>query len=211
MSFIRALIVLHRAFRHRGAKTRIHVLVRFLTCPFLRVLRAVPHDARVLDVGAGHGLFARLVAARGAKWVVAVEPDARKVQPVDGVTFVMGFDDVVRGKFDVITIIDVLYKLPKAEWEPLLVRCAERLVPGGLLIIKEQDPTARIKNRWNRIQEWLASKLRLTLGESFSYEAPAAFAARLERAGFGDVRVKRVDFGYPHPHVLFTARRESPR
>jgi len=204
------LIVLHRAFRHRGAKTRLHILLRFLTCPFLRVLRAVPRDARVLDIGAGHGLFARLVAARGARWVVAVEPDARKVQPVDGVSFVMGFDDVVRGQFDVITIIDVLYKIPIAEWQPLLERCAARLAPGGLLIIKEQDPTARVKNGWNRIQEWLASKMHLTLGESFSYETPAAFAARLERGGFG-VHIKRIDFGYPHPHVLFTARREALR
>ncbi len=211
MSFIRALIVLHRAFAHRGARTRIHVLVRFLTCPFLRVLRAVPRDARVLDVGAGHGLFARLVAARGAKRVVAVEPDTRKVQPVDGVSFVMGFDDVVRGRFDAIAIVDVLYKIPLAEWDALFARCAARLGPGGVLVIKEQDPTARIKNGWNRIQERLASMLGLTLGQSFSYETPAAFAARLERAGFGEVRVKRVDFGYPHPHVLYVGTRDIMR
>src|SRR5882724_5262073 len=133
VTFIRALIVLHRAYRHRGPRTRVHVLVRFLTCPFLRVLRAVPRDARVLDIGAGHGLFARLVAARGAKRVVAVEPDARKVQPVD--------------------VVDVLYKIPVAEWDALLARCAARLEPGGLLVIKEHDPTARLKNGWNRLQE----------------------------------------------------------
>ncbi len=210
MSFIRALIVLHHAFSHRGARTRVHILIRFLTCPFLRVLRAVPRDARVLDVGAGHGLFARLVAARGARRVVAVEPDARKVQPVDGVCFVIGFDDVVRGRFDAVTIIDVLYKIPVAEWDALFARCAARLDSGGVLVIKEQDSTARLKNGWNRIQERLASKMGLTLGESFSYETPAAFAAQLERAGFTDVRVRRVDFLYPHPHVMFTAR-PAPR
>lgn len=182
------------------------MLIRFLTCPFLRVLRAVPRDGRVLDIGAGHGLFALLVAARGAARVVAVEPDVRKVQPVDGVQFVIGFDDVVRGRFDAITIIDVLYKIPLGRWDTLLARCAQRLEPGGTLVIKEQDPTARFKNGWNRAQERLATKLHLTLGQSFSYEAPAAFAARLERAGFGEVRSRRIDFGYPHPHILYTAR-----
>src|SRR5205823_1617708 len=87
MSFIRALIVLHGAYRLRAPRVRLHVLIRFLTCPFLRVLAAVPAGGRVLDLGAGHGLFARLVAARGAGWVVAVEPDLRKVRPVEGVRF----------------------------------------------------------------------------------------------------------------------------
>jgi len=206
VSFIRALIVLHHAFRHRGARTRAHVMIRFLTCPFLRVLEVVPREARVLDVGAGHGLFARLVAARGTRRVVAVEPDTRKVQPVDGVEQVMGFDDCVRGRFDAIVIVDVLYKIPIGDWDALLTRAAQRLAAGGTLIIKEHDPTARIRHGWNRAQEWLASKMGLTLGQSFSYENPDAFVARLQRRGFGDVGASRIDFGYPHPHVLYTAR-----
>jgi len=180
--------------------------VSFLTCPFLRVVRLVPPGARVLDVGAGHGVFAALAADRGGR-VVAVEPDLRKVRPVDSVQFVVGFDDVVRGQFDVIAIVDVLYKLPQAEWDALLTRAYQRLPAGGMLIVKEQDPTARIKNAWNRWQEALATKLRLTLGESFSYETPASFTARLEKIGFRDVQTKRIDFGYPHPHVLYIARR----
>jgi len=207
MTFFRALIVLHRAYRHRGPRTRTHLLIRFLTCPFLRVLDAVPRDARVLDVGAGHGLFARLVAARGARRVIAVEPDVRKVQPVDGVTFVAGFDDCVGGTFEAIVIIDVLYKIPKADWQPLLERCAARLAPGGLLLVKEHDPRARIKHGWNRAQEWLASKMRLTLGQSFTYVNPDDFAAWLGALGFEHQRVERLDFGYPHPHVLITCLR----
>lgn len=203
--FIRALIVLHRTFGSRPLRERAHTLIRFLTCPFLRVLPAVPKGARLLDVGAGHGVFARLAQDRGAR-VVAVEPDLRKVRPIEGIGFVAGYDDVVRGTFDAISIIDVLYKIPIAEWDALLARCAARLPPGGLLIIKEQDPTARVKNAWNRLQERFASAIGLTLGQSFSYEAPAAFVARLARAGF-DATWRRIDFGYPHAHVLYVARR----
>jgi hypothetical protein len=87
----------------------------------------------------------------------------------------------------------------------MLVRCRERLAAGGTLIIKEQDPTARFKNGWNRAQELMASALRLTLGESFSYETPADFTARLRGLGFTNVRARRIDFGYPHPHVLYVA------
>lgn len=167
---------------------------------------AVPSGASLLDIGAGHGLFAVLAHARGARRVVAVEPDARKVRRLAGVELVIGFDDVITGTFDVISIIDVLYKIPIDRWDALLARCRARLADGGVLVIKEQDPTARFKNGWNAIQERIASALHLTLGQSFSYEQPAAFTARLERLGFRDVTVRRIDFGYPHPHVMYIAR-----
>ena len=170
----------------------------------LRVLKALPENASLLDIGAGHGLFAVLAFPRR---VVAVEPDARKVRPIDGVEFVIGFDDAITGTFDAISIIDVLYKIPLDQWDALLLRCRARLRAGGILIIKEQDPTARVKNAWNAIQERGASALGLTLGESFSYESPAVFRERLQRLGFEEVRTKRIDFAYPHPHVMYTATR----
>jgi SAM-dependent methyltransferase len=202
VEFIRALIVLHRVFRKRAPRDRIHILLRFLTSPMLRVLKALPRNGSLLDIGAGHGLFA--VLAQGRR-VVAIEPDARKVRRISSIDFVIGFDDVITGTFDAITIIDVLYKIPLDQWDALLLRCHSRLRRGGILIIKEQDPTARFKNAWNAIQERGASALGLTLGKSFSYEAPSDFIARLQRLGFIDVNATRIDFGYPHPHVMYTA------
>jgi SAM-dependent methyltransferase len=205
VGFIRALIVLHRVFAKRAPRDRIHILLRFLTSPMLRVLNALPANASLLDIGAGHGLFA--VLASGTRRVVAVEPDARKVRRISSIDFVIGFDDVITGTFDAISIIDVLYKIPLDRWDALLSRCLSRLRAGGILIIKEQDPTARFKNGWNAIQERFASAMRLTLGESFSYEAPSDFIARLHRLGFTDAQSKRIDFAYPHPHVMYTAIR----
>jgi len=169
----------------------------------LRVLKALPANGSLLDIGAGHGLFA--VLASVTRRVVAVEPDARKVRPIAGIEFVIGFDDVITGTFDAISIIDVLYKIPLDQWDALLSRCRARLRSGGILIIKEQDPTARIKNAWNAIQERFASAIGLTLGEAFTYEAPALFRERLRRLGFEEVISKRIDFGYPHPHMMYTA------
>jgi 2-polyprenyl-3-methyl-5-hydroxy-6-metoxy-1,4-benzoquinol methylase len=205
VGFIRAFIVLHQVFGKRAPRERIHVLLRFLTAPMLRVLNEVPPNASLLDIGAGHGLFA-VLAAHGARRVVAVEPDARKVRPIDRIEFVIGFDDVISGTFDAITIIDVLYKIPLDQWDALLKRCHSRLAAGGMLLVKEQDPTARFKNAWNALQERGATALGLTLGQSFSYEAPSDFIARLHRLGFEPVQSKRVDFAYPHPHVMYTAR-----
>ncbi len=115
-----------------------------------------------------------------------------------------GFDSAIRGAFDVVAVIDVLYKVPIAEWDAFLARVRARVAPGGLLVVKEQDPAARVKSSWNRAQEWLASRLHLTLGEAFSYERPDEFLARLRRLGLSP-KATRIDRGYPHPHILYVS------
>ncbi|SRR5712691_967164 len=205
VSFIRALIVLHREYRKFPLRARVHILIRFLTSPFLRVMGHVPPGANLLDIGAGHGVFSVLARERGA-YPTAVDPDARKVRRLGGVQSVIGYDDCLRGTFDVVAIVDVLYKMPITEWDALLERVRQRLKPGGILIVKEHDPTARVKHFINRLQEKLASALHLTLGESFTYETPEDFTARLQSHGFTPVKTARIDAGYPHPHMLYVAR-----
>lgn len=205
-----ALLLLHRTYRHRPPGTRLHILIRYLTCPFGRLLRFVPNEARsMLEIGAGHGLFSRLVAARGVR-AVAVEPDVRKIGAVEGVRYVAAFDHAVRGRFDVVAIVDVLYAIPVAAWDDILRRALERLNPGGVLLIKEMDPAANLKNRWNAFQEVLSTRLLgITMAETFNYESRDVFSARLERLGFAEVSSSRIDFGYPHPHIVYAAKTSS--
>jgi 2-polyprenyl-3-methyl-5-hydroxy-6-metoxy-1,4-benzoquinol methylase len=208
MNLLSTLRLVFRTYRSHPRGARLHVLIRFFTCPFLRIIGALPRDARsLLEIGAGHGLFARLAVAHGIQRAVGVEPDARKLHPVEGVSMVTGYDVAVRGTFDVVAIIDALYAVPFPHWDEFLTRARERLAPGGMLMIKEQDPTS-VKDRWNHAQEWLSAKLlNITLADAFDYEPPEAFVGRLTRLGFRDVASKRIDFGYPHPHVLYVARK----
>ncbi|MFA6955757.1 MAG: class I SAM-dependent methyltransferase [Thermoanaerobaculia bacterium] len=203
--------MLHQTYSSRLPATRAHILGRFLTCPFLRTLKHVPEGGRVLDVGAGHGTFARLAIEAGAATAIAVEPDLRKslapaIHP--RVRTIAAFDDAVAGQFDLVAIFDVLYRIPVDQWDPILSRAHARLSPGGLLLLKEQDPDDRLKFAWNRAQERLWDRLfGLTLGEAFSYESGAQIAARLDRIGFAGFHAEPIDAGYPHAHVLYTARK----
>lgn len=207
--FLKTAMVLQKSYRAVPIAGRLHLAIRWLTCPFGRVLRHLPAEGRVLEVGGGHGIFATLAAARGWSAFV-VEPDLRKLMGSrlpERVRYVAGFDESIRGAFEAVALLDVLYAIPIPEWDALLARLAGRLRPGGTLLVKEMDPRSW-KQRWNRLQETLSMQfLKITYAVTFNYEPPDAFAARLRRHGFESVAIVRVDGGYPHPHVLFVARK----
>ena len=212
VGYFRALHLLHKTFHTYPAGQRFHILGRFLTAPFLRMLDVIPEGARVLDIGAGHGTYARLIAEERAGSVIALDPDLRKTLHTfhhPKVRFVCGFDDCIRGTFDVVVMNDVIYRLPGEERDRLFARVVQRLEPGGVFIIKELDPASGFKRSWSRLQEKIMDRFfGLTIGEGFHLETRERMEARLRAAGFSDFEWKRIDFGYPHPHILYTARKK---
>ena len=205
-----ALRLLHHTFHHHPPAQRLHILGRFLSAPFLRTLDAIPLRARVLDIGAGHGTYARLIAEARNADVIALEPDLRKTLTAyrhPSVRFVAGFDDCIRGAFDAVVLYDVLYRIPPAERDAMFARIHARVRPGGTFVLKDIDPSRRVRYRWNKLQERLADALGLSLGTQFDSDSISRISERMARAGFTGLQWTRVDTGYPHAHILYTARR----
>jgi len=213
IGFVRALRVLHRAFGHYPPAHRIHILIRFFTCPFLRTVDDVPIGTRVLEIGSGHGLFGVLITEERAREVIAVEPDLAKSvlpSPSAKIRKVAGYDESVRGTFDVVVVYDVTYRMPAEERREFFRRAFDRVAPGGLLLWKDMDPAKRLKMRWARFQEILSDRfLGISLGEGFVHQSREESMAMLRGLGFTDLQARAVDFGYVHPHLLYTARRPA--
>lgn len=206
---LKSLQIINKSFRRYPAKHRLHLLIRFLTCPFPRTLDDVPEGARVLEIGAGHGLYARLLVEHRAREVVAVDPDLRKSllpSPSPKIRKVAGYDDCVRGSFDAAVLYDVAYLMPLDVRRGVFERLFARLKPGGVLVFKDLDKSHRWKMKWAQWQEWLNHRfLHVTLGEGFVYQTREEVEAMLRAIGFVDFRARPVDRGYPHPHIVYTA------
>jgi 2-polyprenyl-3-methyl-5-hydroxy-6-metoxy-1,4-benzoquinol methylase len=202
----------------RGDK--LHVRVRWATCPIAAVDAEVPTRGRILEVGCGHGLVsAYLALSCPERHVVGVDIDERKIDVARRAAAHLdprvanlelrtsSGGDVPPGPWDAIVIVDVLYLLDTDDELALLDACLAELAPGGVLVLKETDVVPRLKHEIARFQEVLSTRvLRITAGDALEFTPLGELAAHLADAGC-TVALRRVDQGYPHPHSLLVARR----
>jgi 2-polyprenyl-3-methyl-5-hydroxy-6-metoxy-1,4-benzoquinol methylase len=207
-----------RGYRTAPTGDRVHVVVRWFTCPFPPVVDVLPSTGRVLEVGCGHGLFSGYLAQRSPGLQVhGVDIDADKIAVAkasvplagDRLDFEVGDPgSVPEGPWDAVVLVDVLYLLDEAAQRKLLESCAAALAPGGVLVVKDMATRPRWKARWNAMQEALSVRiLKITAGSpEFVFTDPDERARWLVAAGLLDVRARRLDRGRIHPHHLLLGR-----
>lgn len=193
-------------------RVRAHVALRWWSCPFEAVLAEIPEGATVLDYGCGHGLLALEAVTRRQAEVVGVDIDPDKVETARRATTgaAARFDviqpgEIPPGPWEAICVVDVLYLLSPAARLVLLARLAERLTPGGVLIVKEMDSRPAVKAAWMRLQERVMVRLLgITMGESLSFTDAGELVDGLRSCGL-TVRARPLHRRYPHPHHLVVA------
>ena len=125
-------------YRTAGLGTRLHVAVRWRSCPIPEVAAVVPTDGRVLEIGCGHGLVANYLADTApGRTLVGVDIDPGKVaaaeasrRPGDATTFTLvAAGELPDGPFAAVVIVDVLYLLDGVGRDALLAGAVERLTP----------------------------------------------------------------------------------
>jgi 2-polyprenyl-3-methyl-5-hydroxy-6-metoxy-1,4-benzoquinol methylase len=206
------------------ASVRMHLRLRWRSCPLDAVADRVPTRGRVLDLGCGHGLLAAYLALGSReRSVLGVDLDDRKLPHgrvaaerarAEGAAleFEVAPGGVVpAGPWDAIVVVDVLYLLGEREQCELLVAAAGQLAAGGALLVKEMATEPRWKYRWNQLQETVSVRvLGITATErrDFCFVSPATIRGWLEPVGL-TVEETPLHRGYVHPHHLVVASRPA--
>lgn len=212
-----------RAFRAEPRRTRALVAMRGRAAPWAAIDAALgpPSGRRLLDIGCGLGVGA-LGWARSGWEVHAVDTDARRVAALRRAATSLGVEgritaEVVSldwcgtGAYDAVALIDVVYLRPPAERAGVVSRHAERVAPGGRMVVMELGDEPRHKVAVARLQEGLALS-RVGWTPSPSTGRPPVAMRRLAEEGVPsgfEVDIIRCDAGRPWPHTLIVATRRG--
>ena len=200
-------------YRDPGVRARAYLNVRWLVCPFDRVLPLVPTEGRLLDVGCGSGLWLNYLALERPRLDLhGVDPDARKLALAEKSSDRLDLrqrsvEEVTPESFDCVTILDVLCLLSDELKRKVLAAAYRALRRGGTIVVKDADTRPWWKYAPMAIEELVAVHvMRMTLGRP-KFQSLETLAHGLESVGFQDVETRRIDGGYLHPHVVARARK----
>ncbi len=199
-----------------------------------RIASRAPTSGVIVDLGCGHGLFTQLLARElPGRDVIGIDLDAHKIAVANQVQLPnlrYLAADIATAELppaQAVTILDVLYLVPFPIQEQLLAVCADRLAPGGVILLKEMAELPRWKVALNWLEETLAVRVLGITDHSdkhadqadqpaqtqkqngagrFYFRPRADWQALFDRLGF-NVETVPLDRGYYHPHVLFVARK----
>lgn len=197
---------------------RVYANIRFsiLRPKLLSVMDLLlPDEGRILDVGAGFGLFAAYFGQTQPKrTIVGIDPNARRIELAKRVSRSLGMghrflagdvrDASIEGPFDAAYVLDVMHHIPAADQEGVLSRLFDLLVPGGVLLIKD----ITTEPHYQLVFTELLDRAMIGKGEELAYRHHQAWGEMLERVGF-KVRIVRVPDVLPYPHVVIAATKRA--
>ncbi len=201
---------------------RAFILLRLISCPFEELVRHIPVQGTLLDVGCGFGLLPfMLVNQNPDRVVMAIDPDKRRVeiaQRIGKKYSQLSFNNATieqlvspkGAPFSVITIIDVLYLLPDSEKEKVIKRAHSLLTNNGRLLIKINDKSHTLRYFFTWLQEKLVVQLlkKTTAHDSGLYfENTTMIKKLLKKTHFTVTSIVklRTPFPFYHAHWLITA------
>jgi 2-polyprenyl-3-methyl-5-hydroxy-6-metoxy-1,4-benzoquinol methylase len=158
-------------YRSTKGKWRLLQGLRPYICPFDELIRLVPANSRVLDVGCGAGLFLLLLSkfgrlARGEAFDVspgaifaAQTATASAGLEISPRFYVRSIEEgIPSGDWTLITVVDVLHHVPAKQHQDFLLQVAAALPPGSRLLIKDMVRRPRWRAAANQLHDLVMAR-----------------------------------------------------
>jgi SAM-dependent methyltransferase len=190
-------VVLGR-YRWAPLRTRLFLRARWHCTPYEALAGRLPGRGLILDLGAGHGLFALALALQApGRRVLAVDHDGRRVALAGQAAAAVPAVRVRAGRLQEalaearpagsvagIVLLDTLHYLAAAEQEDALARAHRALGCRGVLLVREVDAGPGLAALVNRLHERLMTGLGITRAGRLAFRTAAAWEDLLRRQGF---------------------------
>ncbi len=203
-------------YRHNTLLTRLHVWIRFKSCPFLTIERIIPKAGMIIDYGCGHGIFSHILSRMSAdRMVYGIDASISKIEEAKktltqekNLKFLNDTDiDSLIKVADCIALLDVICYFSKKEQEHILRKFYQHLKQGAILIIKDINKEFSLKFIWLYLQEIIADKiLKITQGSYLNF-LNADYLSNLLRDIGLEVNMVKLDKNYLYPHIAFICKK----
>lgn len=205
-------------YKSSSLLTRLHVLIRINTCPFLAVEKFIPKDGRIIDYGCGYGIFSHILAITSPeRKTYGVDISEKKIKEgkkslstEKGVIFSTDCDiiDLVKGASGMV-MIDLLCYFSHKERVQTLKMFYDNMTIDTVLVIKDQNRSFSLKYLFLCLQEFLAVKVfKITEATMLSFFTKRYLLTLLDDIGF---TAQSMDLSkhYFYPHVLFVCKKKK--
>ena len=135
---------------------------------YQRYNELIPREGAILDLGCGYGFMAYMLNMNApGRRITGVDYDEEKIRVAqhailknDHFDFICA--DITSFEFgmqDVILLSDVLHYFSHQKQEELLLRCMERLNPGGMILVRDADSGEEKKHERTKLTEFFSTKV----------------------------------------------------
>jgi 2-polyprenyl-3-methyl-5-hydroxy-6-metoxy-1,4-benzoquinol methylase len=130
--------------------------------------RHLPKEGSITDIGCGYGFMDYMLMMLSRKRrITGFDYDAEKIAVAnncpgknDRIEFhCADVMNVTLPQSDAFVISDVLHYMPENEQEKLIIRCVEKLKPGGVLMIRDADREMKNRHNKTRLSEFFSTRI----------------------------------------------------
>jgi len=192
---------------------KIYTVLKIYILPLDEFLKYLPKEGSFLDFGTGFGYIANFIALDSAnKNVTGIDIEAdriltakRTIGERKNIKFICAdLREMDIGKFDFITMADVLHHIPVRHHKTFMECLYDKLNNNGIFIIRDTNKKNSIKYF---IMNYLAEVILYPSSERCHFYTANQLKALLEEAGFKIVKTIKSSPWFIYETVIYVCRK----